>query len=300
MNDQKDILNTLFTVRDYLRWGCSRMLAADVYFGHGTDNAWDEMVRLLMHVIHMPPEGDPRVLDARLTTAERQAVLQLLEDRIEKRLPLPYLTREAWFCGLSFYVDERVLIPRSPLAELIENGFQPWLSEPPLRILDLCTGSGCIGIACAHAFPEAEVVLSDISVDALAVAEHNIDMHGVGDRVRAVQSDLFESLHGERFDLIITNPPYVDADDLEAMPGEFGHEPELALASGVDGLDFTRRLLAEAAGHLTEQGVVIAEVGNSWVALDAAFPDMPFIWLDFERGGDGVFMLRREQLPEAG
>lgn len=218
--------------------------------------------------------------------------------RVEQRIPAAYLTGEAWFSGLKFLVNQDVLIPRSPIAELIENRFQPWFSASPQRILDLCTGSGCIGIACAYAFPEAQVVLSDISPPAIAVANKNIELHELQGRVRTVESDLFDNLSGEQFDLIISNSPYVNAEDFAEMPSEYRHEPALALESGKDGLDFTRRLLAQAATHLKEGGLLIAEVGNSWVDLDAAFPKVPFTWLEFEYGGDGVFLLEKNQLPQ--
>ncbi|MCV6603988.1 MAG: 50S ribosomal protein L3 N(5)-glutamine methyltransferase, partial [Porticoccaceae bacterium] len=200
------------------------------------------------------------------------------------------------FCGLEFMVDERVLIPRSPIGELIEQEFTPWLQQPPQRILDLCCGSGCIGIACAYAFEEAQVDVSDISAGALDVATQNIHLHHLEGQVRAVQSDLFQGLSGECYDLIVCNPPYVDADDYRSMPSEFQHEPELALASGEDGLDFTRRLLAQVADHLSDNGVLVLEVGNSWPALEQAFPEIAFNWLEFERGGHGVCVLMREQL----
>lgn len=238
-------------------------------------------------------------LDARLTTSERARVVANIQRRIEERIPAAYITGQAWFAGLPYAVDERVLVPRSPIAELIEKRFAPWLTEEPLQILDLCTGSGCIGIACAYAFPDAEVQLSDISFDALAVAEENIHQHGMADRVFAMQSDLFENLLGQRFDLIVSNPPYVDAEDMASLPDEFHAEPELGLASGDDGLDFTRRLLREAQDYLTDEGLLVVEVGNSWPALEAAYPDLPFVWVEFERGGHGVFVLTAQDLRNA-
>ena len=211
--------------------------------------------------------------------------------------PLP-ISGRAWFCGLPFTVDERVIVPRSPIAELVFNGFQPWCEQEPRRILDLCSGSGCIGIACAYAFQDAEITLSDISPEALSIADINIGQHDVAQRVHALQSDLFAGLSGEKFDLIVSNPPYVDARDMAEMPDEYQHEPELALASGDDGLDFTRRLLREAHQHLSEEGVLVVEVGNSWVALETAFPTVPFLWLEFSEGDAGVFVLTRDQLFE--
>lgn len=286
----------LLTIRDFLRWAASEFIAAKLYYGHGTDSPWDEAEQLVLHAIHLaPPLGD-EWLGARLTRSERERVIANIQRRIEERIPAAYITGQAWFAGLPYVVDERVLVPRSPIAELIEKRFSPWLANEPHQILDLCTGSGCIGIACAHAFPDAEVQLSDISYDALAVAEENIQQHGMTERIFALQSDLFENLHGQRFDLIVSNPPYVDADDMASLPDEFHAEPELGLSSGDDGLDFTRRLLREASDYLTDEGVLIVEVGNSWVALEEAYPDVPFTWIEFERGGHGVFMLTRADL----
>jgi ribosomal protein L3 glutamine methyltransferase len=290
-------LAELLTIRDYIRWGATRFSAAGVFFGHGTDNAWDEASHLVLSTLHLPWDSSPDLLNARLTLEERKHVINLIERRISERIPAPYLTGEAWYAGMPFTVDERVLVPRSPIVELIEQQFQPWLANYPTRILDLCCGSGCIGIVCAAEFMDSEVVVSDISADALEVAQANIERHHLTDQVRAVESDLFANLQGERFDLIVSNPPYVNEEDLAAMPAEFHAEPEIALGSGRDGLDFTRRLLAEARNHLTEQGLLIVEVGNSWPALEAAFPEVPFTWLEFERGGHGVFALTADQLP---
>ncbi|WP_323814561.1 50S ribosomal protein L3 N(5)-glutamine methyltransferase [Cellvibrio sp. NN19] len=289
----------LLTIRDFLRWAASEFIAAKLFYGHGTDNPWDEAEQLVLHAIHLaPPLGDVW-LDARLTTAERERVVANIQRRIEERIPAAYITGQAWFGGMPYVVDERVLVPRSPIGELIDKHFSPWLVNEPQQILDLCTGSGCIGIACAHAFPDAEVQLSDISFDALAVAEENIQQHGVTERVFAIQSDLFENLLGQRFDLIVSNPPYVDAEDMASLPDEFHAEPELGLASGDDGLDFTRRLLTEALDHLTDDGLLVVEVGNSWPALEAAYPELPFTWVEFERGGHGVFVLTAQELRNA-
>ncbi|CAA0089626.1 50S ribosomal protein L3 glutamine methyltransferase [Zhongshania aliphaticivorans] len=299
MNQTSNISHELFTVRDYLRWGISEFGRAGLFFGHGTDNAYDEARVLVAHALNLPFDFTAELLDARLTVAEREQILSLLAQRVNERLPAAYLTKEAWFAGLSFYVDERVLVPRSPMAELIEQGFQPWLSgASPTRILDLCTGSGCIGIACAYLFEEASVDLADISIDALNVADINIARHELSHRVRAVQSDVFDLLDGERYDLIVSNPPYVDAEDIADMPAEYHREPALGLASGLDGLDITRKILRHAASHLNVGGVLVVEVGNSCVALDEAFPQIPFMWLEFERGGHGVFVITREQLLE--
>ena len=291
-----DICDELFTLRDYIRWGASEFTGAKLYFGHGTDNAWDESEQLVLHAINLTPPLAEEWLDARLTRVERARVVQNLRRRVDERIPAAYITGQAWFAGLPFIVDERVLVPRSPISELIQQQFSPWLVNEPTQILDLCTGSGCIGIACAYAFPNAEVQLSDISFDALEVAEENIQQHDLEERVFAMQSDLFANLVGQKFDLIVSNPPYVDADDLASMPPEYHAEPEIGLGSGDDGLDFTRRLLREASDYLNDDGVLIVEVGNSWVALEEAYPDMPFTWIEFERGGHGVFMLRKADL----
>lgn len=297
MATQDQLAAELISVRDYIRWGMSELLRGEAFFGHGTDNAYDEALQLVLHVLKLPPDTPPGMLDARLTREERLLLLSTIDARVRGRVPTPYLAGEAWFAGLPFHVDERVLIPRSPIAELIEAGFEPWLGgHSPRRVLDLCTGSGCIGIACAYAFPDAEVVLSDISADALAVADSNIRRHGLHDRVQAVQSDLFAAFEGEHFDLIVSNPPYVDASDLAAMPQEFRHEPELALAAGHDGLDIARRILRESRRHLEPDGLLVVEVGNSAVALEAAYPDVGFTWVEFERGGEGVFVLTEPEL----
>ncbi|MDX1552259.1 MAG: 50S ribosomal protein L3 N(5)-glutamine methyltransferase [Marinobacter sp.] len=289
-------IDDLHTVRDYLRYVSSRFADSPLFFGHGTDNVWDEAVHLVMRSLHLPLENNTLFLDARLTRHERQLIVERMERRINERVPLAYLLGEAWFMGLPFHVDERVLVPRSPLGELIQNGFQPWLGDHPVgRVLDLCTGSGCIGIAAATVFEEAEVDLSDISLDALEVAAANIEYHELGDRVRTIGSDVFDSIEG-RYDVILSNPPYVDAEDMADMPAEYSHEPELGLAAGGDGLDIAHRILAGAAKHLNPGGLLIVEVGNSWVALQEAYPDLPFTWLEFENGGDGVFLLTAEDL----
>ncbi|MEO4046546.1 50S ribosomal protein L3 N(5)-glutamine methyltransferase [Pseudomonas sp. CAU 1711] len=288
----------LRTVRDHIRWAVSRFHEAGLFFGHGTDNAWDDARQLVLGALHLPFEIADAYLDCRLEEDEQRQLLELIRRRVEERVPTAYLIGEAWFCGLPFLVDERVLVPRSPIAELIAQRFAPWLPAAPARILDLCTGSGCIGIACAYAFPEAEVVLGDLSFEALEVANQNIERHELEERVYTVQGDGFAGLPGQRFDLIVSNPPYVDAEDFADMPAEYHHEPELGLACGDDGLDLVRRMLAEAADHLSEKGLLIVEVGNSQVHVEALYPEVDFTWLEFEQGGHGVFLLAAAQCRE--
>ncbi len=297
--DYPQAVAELMTVADWIRWGASQFSHAGLFFGHGTDNARDEAAALVLWSLALPWDQLPAVAGTRLTTSEKQRLAGLFQRRIEERVPLAYLTGEAWFAGHRFYVNENVLVPRSPIAELIQQQFQPWLMNEPGRILDLCTGSGCIGIACAYGFPEADVVVSDISEPALAVARRNIAEHEMEDRIRAVQSDGFAQLQGEVFDLIVSNPPYVDAEDMATMPAEYHAEPELGLSSGADGLDFTRHLLQHARAHLSANGLLVVEVGNSWTALEEAFPQLPFIWLELEQGGHGVFTLNATDLPAA-
>ena len=295
------MLSQAKTIGEILEYGQQLFEQSGIYFGHGTDNAWDEAVYLLSSVLNLPPDADRSLLDNLVSHDDKEAILALYQRRINERVPAPYITQQAWFCTLPFYVDERVIVPRSPIAELIYNQFQPWCTPSPKKILDLCTGSGCIGIACAYAFEKAQVVLSDISPEALEVATINIEQHNLESRVSAIESDLFAAFeHSTKnsFDLIVSNPPYVDADDLATMPDEYSHEPALALASGDDGLDFTRRLLCQAADYLTEQGVLVVEVGNSSVALEKAFPQVPFLWLEFSQGDGGVFVLTRTQLRQ--
>lgn len=293
----QDILASLHTVRDWLRYGVSRFVAGEVYCGHGNDSPWDDAVQLVMQTLNLPLVENVQFLDSRLVSSEKRCLLDRIERRVQERVPVAYLTGEAWFMGLPFYVDERVLIPRSPLAEFLAEGGEPWLASCPVeRILDLCTGSGCIGIAAALQFPEAQVDLADLSPDALEVAQRNIERYGLQERVRVIESDLFDQLEGH-YDLIISNPPYVDAADIASMPREYHHEPALGLASGPDGLDLTRRLLDQAANYLTPNGVLVVEVGNSAEALDETRADLPFTWINFEQGGHGVFLLNRQDLP---
>jgi ribosomal protein L3 glutamine methyltransferase len=291
----------LATIADFIRWGTSRLRAAGAVSAHGADDPVDEALALVCHALHLARPMPREFHGARLTAGERARVADLIERRVRDRRPTAYLTGEAWFAGLRFAIDERVLVPRSPIAELIEAGFEPWIDSGRIeRVLDLCTGSGCIGIACAAWLPDATVDATDISSDALAVAAENVRLHGLEDRVRLLQSDLFEALEGERYDLIVSNPPYVPRAEFESLPPEFGHEPALGLVAGDDGLDVVRRLLAAAPAHLRPGGLLVVEVGTAAPALLDQRPDLPFAWPTFERGGEGVFILTAEQLASAG
>ncbi|MCC7288494.1 MAG: 50S ribosomal protein L3 N(5)-glutamine methyltransferase [Burkholderiaceae bacterium] len=289
------------TARELIYFGQRKFRRSRIFYGHGTREALDESVYLVLRGLELPFGCPDEELDRPLTRPQIERVRALLQQRIDTRKPAAYLLNEAYFCGLSFYVDERVLIPRSPIAELIERSFSPWVEEGRARlVLDLCTGSGCIAIGCALAFPEATVIGADISPEALAVAAINVRRHGRGGRVRLVQSDLFAALTGERFDLIVSNPPYVPAGDIADLPAEYGFEPSLALAAGEDGLGIVTRILQAAADHLNAQGVLVVEVGDRERALAEKYPDVPFTWLEFERGSgvDGVFVLDAEVLQQ--
>lgn len=292
-------LAVLQTVRDLVRWGVSRFHENGLVFGHGTDNAFDEARVLVSHALHLPVDFPEHYLAARVTEEEREAVLRLLNRRVETRKPAAYLTGEAWFAGLPFYVDERVLVPRSPMAEWIERGFTPWLEPDNVeRVLDLCTGSGCIGIACAVHFDNADVDIVDISREALVVAKTNVERHDLDDWVSLIESDLFDALEPARYSLIISNPPYVSDEEMQTLPEEYHHEPVIGLRADQAGLAIVVRLLAQAADWLTEDGILVVEVGNSQDVLVECFPEVPFIWLDFERGGHGVFLLDATQAQE--
>lgn len=287
----------LETVEDFVRWGGSLFQKADLVFGHGTDNAFDDAKVLVLFALNLPWSLADQYAKARLTHVERHQVTELFQRRIETRKPSAYLTGEAAFAGLMFYVNEHTLVPRSPIAELIEQGFKPWVEpEKVERVLDLCTGSGCIGIAALQNLPNALVDLVDISSQALEVAQRNIERYDLEGVARVVQSDLFSALQGEKYDLIVSNPPYVDAIEMEALPAEFQAEPALGLAAGEDGLDLVRKILAQASDHLTEDGVLIVEVGVSQYYLEQAYPELPFYWFEFERGGEGVFAINRAEL----
>jgi ribosomal protein L3 glutamine methyltransferase len=287
------------TARELIHFGERKFEASDIFYGHGTREALDESVYLVLRALDLPFGCPDEDLDRPLAAGDVERVQALLQQRIDTRKPAAYLLNEAWFAGLSFYVDERVLIPRSPMAELIEQAFSPWVEPDNVSsILDLCTGSGCIAVACALAFPAAHVDAADISGDALEVARINVERHRVGDRVRLVQSDLFAGVADRRYDIIISNPPYVPATDIAGLPREYAHEPPLALAAGDDGLAVVTRILNEAGQHLSEHGVLVVEVGDREEALAQRFPQVPFTWLDFERGSgaDGVFLLDARQL----
>jgi ribosomal protein L3 glutamine methyltransferase len=287
----------LISIQDFVRWGASRFNAAGLHFGHGTDNAIDEAALLVLSALHLDPNLPAHFRDCRLTPAERVRVCELIERRVVERVPAAYLIGRAWFAGLEFRVDEQVLVPRSPIAELVEVGFDPWIDADRVgRVLDLCTGSGCIGIAAAVYLPDADVDLVDISPEALAIARDNVERHGVGDRVQVFESDLFAALGDQRYDVIVSNPPYVSRAEFEALPAEYHNEPHLGLLAGEDGLDIVLRILDEAAAHLNERGILVVEVGNSLSFLEARLPGVPFTWIEFERGGEGVFLLTREQL----
>lgn len=285
------------TVLELLNSICQRFESSELFYGHGTDNAWDEAVFLVLHCMGLPMDSSEEILSNRVASNVLVKVEAMVEQRIADRVPLPYLTGVAWFAGIEFKADRRAIIPRSPIAELIENDFQPWYrGNSPESMLDLCCDGGCIGIASAVLNPKLYVDLVDLDENALALARDNIRMHDIEARVEALHSDLFQALEGKRYDLIVSNPPYVDAEDLASMPEEYCHEPGLALGSGSDGLDLTRKILKQADNYLSEQGLLIVEVGNSGVALEEAFPRVAFTWVEFERGGHGVFVFSKKEL----
>ena len=294
-----EVSRELRTLRDLMRFAVSRFNEAGVFFGHGTDNAWDEAAYLLLRCLHLPLDRLEPFLDARLTRSERARCLQLITRRIGERLPAAYLTNEAWLGEYRFYVDPRVIVPRSFIGELLRERLTPWIAEPDeiTSVLDLCTGSACLAIIAAHVFPAARIDAVDVSADALAVARRNVADHALDERVQLIESDLFAGLRGRRYDLIVSNPPYVDAATMATLPAEYRCEPELALASGDDGLDLTRAILARARQHLAPHGLLVVEIGHNRDTLEAAFPKLPFTWLETSAGDHYVFLLQREELP---
>jgi ribosomal protein L3 glutamine methyltransferase len=301
--DDQQIAEDLQTILDMVRWSVSCFNQAGLFYGHGTDNPWDEAVSLVLQLLHLHQDltlqtGD-QLFHSRLTKAEKLSIIAIVKRRADERIPVPYLTNQAWFCDLPFFVDERVLIPRSPIAELIQNNFEEWIGDSePQHILDLCTGGGCIAIALAYAFVEAQVDAVDISQDALDVAELNITEHGLNHRVYPIKSDLMGALQGQKYDLIVSNPPYVDAEDMGDLPDEFHHEPELALAAGTDGLDLVDSILRQAPIHLSDNGWLFVEVGNSEVHMYTRYPELPIQWIEFANGGHGVFAISKNDLVE--
>jgi ribosomal protein L3 glutamine methyltransferase len=292
------VLDELITLRDWLRYAVSRFQSSDLFFGHGCDNAYDEANWLILHTLHLPGERFEAFVDARLTRDERLAILDILQQRIAKRIPAAYLTREAWLGEFHFYVDERVIVPRSFFAEMLCDGFAPWIEDTQqvADALDLCTGSGCLAVLMAHAFPAAQVDAVDLSRDALAVARRNVDDYGLANRIELIESDLFAGLQRRSYDLIISNPPYVTAAAMAALPPEYRHEPALALAAGDDGLDIVRRILAEAQRHLKPGGLLAIEVGHNRNIFERAFPQLQPVWLASETSSDKILLLQREQL----
>ncbi|SNR97938.1 [LSU ribosomal protein L3P]-glutamine N5-methyltransferase [Methylobacillus rhizosphaerae] len=294
-----NLTEDLHTIRDWLRFAVSRFEEANIFFGHGTDNAYDEAVWLILSALHLPHDTLENFLDARLLAPERHRLQELIRRRVTDRTPTAYLVNEAWLKGFKFYVDERVIVPRSFIAELLEDGLSPWVEYPEMveSAADICTGSGCLGVLLANAFPNAQVDIVDISPDALAVANINISNYGLENQVHAIESDMFSNLAGKTYDLIISNPPYVDAPSMANLPEEYRNEPQIALGSGVAGLDHTHTLLHEAKHHLNDNGLLVVEIGHNRDALLAAYPHLPFTWLEVDSGNEFVFLLRKEQLP---
>ncbi|MFK5970806.1 MAG: 50S ribosomal protein L3 N(5)-glutamine methyltransferase [Candidatus Marithrix sp.] len=290
--------NELKTIGDFIRWGASKFTQAQLFFGHGTDNAIDEAIIIVLYALHLPQDIPDKLWYSNLTYSEKRKITELFNLRIQNKIPTPYIIKEAWFSNLCFYVDQRVLIPRSPIAELIEQQFTPWIDTSKVTsMLDMCTGSGCIAIASAMlVFSDIIIDAVDVSDDALTVAQKNIHTYELEQQIKLIQSDLFTNLDNKIYDLIITNPPYVDAKEIEIMPSEYSHEPKIGLEAGVDGLLFIERILQEAVNHLTPDGILIVEVGLSQENLVKKYPEIPFNWLEFQNGGQGVFLLTYKQL----
>jgi ribosomal protein L3 glutamine methyltransferase len=296
-----DAVHDLETLRDWLRFAVTRFGEAKLAFGHGSANAYDEAAYLLLHSLHLPLERLEPFLDARLTHAERQQLAQLFQRRIDQRIPAAYLTREAWLGEFRFYVDERVIIPRSFIADLLPDGLAAYVGDASkvVSVLDLCTGSGCLAILLAHAFPAADVDAVDISSDALAVAQRNVSDYGLADRINLLRSDLFRNLPDKNYDLIVSNPPYVTARAMDELPAEYRHEPALALAGGDDGLDSVRTIMREAPRFLAPRGLLVVEIGHNRDAVEFTWPRTPFVWLDTGSSADSVFLLTREEVVAA-
>lgn len=290
----------LHTIRDLLRFAVSQFNKARLFFGHGSATAYDEAAYLILNTLHLPLDQLAPFIDAHLTAEEKAQVLDMIQRRVTEKKPAAYLTNEAWLGDYNFYVDERVIVPRSFIAELLQTQLTPWVTEPDAihSALDLCTGSGCLAILMAHAFENATIDAIDISMDALAVARRNVTDYKLPDRINLIQSDFFSGLSGRRYDLIISNPPYVNAESMYQLPEEYRHEPQNALESGEDGLDATRIILQEAENYLNEEGLLIVEIGHNREALERAFPQTPFIWLEISAGDEFVFLLSRSQLPQ--
>ncbi len=299
MSDMGELSDELLSLRDWLRYAVSRFGEAGLFYGHGCDNAFDEAAWLLLHTLHLPRDLLEPFLDARLTHAEREALQEIIARRVDQRLPVAYLTHEAWLGAFRFYVDARVIVPRSYFAELLETALAPWIDDPEQieTALDLCTGSGCLAILMAHAFPHASIDAVDVSPDALAVAARNVADYQLQEQIRLVESDLFSGLAGRRYQLIICNPPYVTGESMSQLPAEYLHEPSLALAAGEDGLDMVRTILAQAHQHLQPQGLLAVEIGHNQEIVEQAFPALEFTWLDTPSSEGKIFLLRREQLP---
>jgi ribosomal protein L3 glutamine methyltransferase len=299
MSNPIKLAEELSTIRDWIRYAVSQFEASDIFYGHGADNSYDEAVWLIMSGLHLPMETLENFLDASITTAERKQLAYLIEQRVTKRIPTAYLVREAWLHDFKFYVDERVIVPRSFIAELLlDDSLSTWIEYPEMieNAADICTGSGCLGILLAHAFPSAGVDVIDISSDAIAVSNINIANYGLQDQVTAIQSDMFSALSGKTYDVIISNPPYVDAPSMAALPTEYRNEPQLALGSGDAGLDHTHTLLREAAHYLKDEGILIVEIGHNRDALLEAYPHVSFVWLETSGGDQFVFLLTKAQL----
>ena len=288
----------LESLRDWLRYAVSRFNQAELAFGHGTANAYDEAVYLLLHALHLPLDRLEPFLDARLSASERNEVAALLTRRIDDRVPAAYLTHEAWLGDFRFHVDERVIIPRSYIAELLAQGLSPYVADRSMikSALDLCTGSGCLAVLLAHAFEDADIDAVDISADALAVAQRNVSDYGLAGRINLIRSDLFDNVPAKSYDLIISNPPYVTAVGMEELPAEYRHEPVLALAGGDDGLDAVRTILRKAPQFMNRDGLLVVEIGHGRDAAEAAYPRMPFVWLSTASSDDAVFVLSRDEI----